>query len=203
MELAKFGDEKKIASCLAACRATTIDLSYNSLGNTFNMSLLPSTLTRLWLTGNGLLSVPEPISQLSNLEWIYLNGNLLTALPSTLCELPRLTVLAACRNNLAIQGLPDAFYELRGCEVRLSSNRRLPIIFQEYYTRSYPITLDHLRQYRDIRRTVVALLAAHRFRRDSHCFLRWVPRDLVVVIAKRLWASRPKAPPALKRGCWW
>lgn len=94
---------------------TTVSPGIANLGN---------SLTRLYLTGNKLLSLPPEIKELSNLVELYLNHNQLTSLPNEIWHLKSLQILDLSQNPLGqlppqIENLADSLTQLCLTETKL------------------------------------------------------------------------------------
>ena len=74
-----------------------------------HLKLCPA-LTRLWLDGNELTSVPAEIGQLTSLTHLYLHDNQLTSLPAEILQLTSLTELCLGYNHL--ESLPAEIGQL-------------------------------------------------------------------------------------------
>lgn len=76
----------------------------------------------LWLTGNGLVTLPDDLRKVVGLRKLVLNGNPLTELPSSVTTLRRLEVLSIADAHLA--SLPDSVGDLCALrELALARNR--------------------------------------------------------------------------------
>ena len=65
--------------------------------------LIGKPVTKLYLTYNQLTELPESISSLSNLEWLWLSGNKLTELPESISSLSKLKRLDLHGNQLTAE----------------------------------------------------------------------------------------------------
>ncbi|MDY7004722.1 MAG: leucine-rich repeat domain-containing protein, partial [Cyanobacteriota bacterium] len=89
---------------------TRLDLRSNQLTTLPESISQLTNLTWLYLHGNKLTTLPESISQLTNLTWLYLHGNKLTTLPESITQLTNLTWLNLHNNQLTT--LPESITQL-------------------------------------------------------------------------------------------
>ena len=87
---------------------------------------LGSSLSRLYLTENELVSLPPEINHLTNLTEFYLNNNHLTTLPNEIWQLKNLKSLDLSQNELTtisplIANLADSLVELCLTDTKLIS----------------------------------------------------------------------------------
>ena len=64
-------------------------------------------MTHLYLYANQITSLPETISDLSNLDILSLGFNQLTSLPGNICDLPSSIDFGVINNNLCEEYNPD------------------------------------------------------------------------------------------------
>ena len=87
-----------------------------------NIKNLPC-LKKLFLQNNKLKSIPETLGGLKRLESLYLFKNLLTELPSLICNLVNLKVIDLGFNN--IKTLPKQIGNLKSLEVLMLTNNKI------------------------------------------------------------------------------
>ncbi len=121
--------------------AHVMDLKYSKDGNALNLSrkgltefpeeaFLNKDLRVLRLYGNNIDSIPDRISELVNLEKLYMGRNNLKYLPASIGELKNLKILQVQFNE--IESLPEELCEMTSLEqLWLNQNdlRRLPESF--------------------------------------------------------------------------
>jgi internalin A len=107
-------------------RATTLDLS--NLG----LTELPESVTQLsqlqvlYINDNDLTTLPESVAQLSQLDTLYLDGNKLTVFPESLTKLSRLSRLHL--NNNQLETLPESIAQLSELQVLYLERNKLTML---------------------------------------------------------------------------
>lgn len=77
-----------------------LDLGHNPLGQTLDLSQMPSLATVL-LNDTGLTEIPHGLLQLTELDWADLSGNAITEVPSDVLEMP-----LDIAENISLRGNP-------------------------------------------------------------------------------------------------
>jgi len=96
--------------------SATVDLSGKGLTEFPKNILSNRNIKKLVLSNNSLKSLPSEIGELTNLEELYLDNNLLTgALPAEIRKMPKLRILDAHKNNLT--GLPAEIGQLKNLQI--------------------------------------------------------------------------------------
>jgi hypothetical protein len=158
-------------------------------------------VTCVWLTGNRLTRVPDAVLGMTQLESLYLGRNRIAVVPRELGRLTRLASLGLSNNplrhlpteltnlkNLSSLYLSATFdSDMDACEVSADL-----LTHQDRNPRGVYHWMEALQRYNAsvdrCRHAVITLLAARRH--PSTPFMRAVPRELVQLMARHVWASR-------------
>ena len=112
--------EKKIWRLLSLIDITNINDMYDLLS--LDLIVL-AHVQRLYLNGNRLISLPESIGNLIQLQVLDLSNNQLTSLPDSIGKLYRLKTLGL--NGNLLESLPKSIWNLT--KLRLLNLRRNPL----------------------------------------------------------------------------
>jgi internalin A len=106
--------------------ATVLNLSHNQLTSLPESITQLTNLQKLDLSNNQLMSLPESIAQLTNLQLLYLSGNQLTSLPESIAQLTNLQLLYLNGNQLI--SLPESIAQLTNLQsLYLSFNQLIDL----------------------------------------------------------------------------
>ena len=86
----------------------------NPVERWYNISWTDGVMEGIFLSGNGINTIPESIGQLTSLRYLDLNNNLLTSFPTAVLSLPNLEELNLQYNyiiedKLSVNDFPDGF----------------------------------------------------------------------------------------------
>ena len=133
--------------------------------------------------------IPPSVLKMSKLESLYIGRNKIKRLPRHLPKLfPCLTALGISNNPIvylpteiaSMSQLRNVFADNMWTRPELWKTCNTALQVQNWF---FALKKNNLASDRR-RAAVIALLAARKFRSTDHFFLSWVPRDLVVQIAK-------------------
>jgi hypothetical protein len=156
-------------------------------------------VTCVWLTGNRLTRVPDAVLAMTQLESLYLGRNHIAVVPRELGRLTRLTSLGLSNNPLG--HLPTELANLKNLEsLYLTNDSDIGacelsadlLTHQDRNPRGVYHWMEALQRHNAsvdrCRHAVITLLACRRH--ASTDFMRGVPRELVLLMARHLWSSR-------------
>lgn len=120
-----------IMSLLASCSVITatrtdgreIMMNHRHLQDIPFDLFLDTTITKMSFFGNKITEIDGEISNLQNLEVLYLGRNKMTSFPKAICELKNLKVLSLAFND--IDSIPDCICRLKNLERLFISNNKL------------------------------------------------------------------------------
>ncbi|WP_300355284.1 leucine-rich repeat domain-containing protein [Fluviicola sp.] len=126
-----------IAFVLSICSACSIVTSTRTKGrevfmNYKNLTAIPyelyydSTITKMSFFGNKITDIDPEITNLQNLEVLYLGRNQLKSFPKSICDLKNLKVLSLAYND--IDSIPDCICRLQNLERLFLSNNKLVFV---------------------------------------------------------------------------
>jgi len=117
----------------------SINLSHNSLAAGINyerLSQLPQ-LESLWLTSNNLGTLPPEIGLMSSLRNLYIEHNNLSELPEEMSQLSKVWILHAGHNNF--KELPVVFTKMKGLLLLHANNNGIEKIPENYAQDHYSL----------------------------------------------------------------